>query len=99
AKPGRRYSSTARLLAGVTRVCVGFGPDQFRTSGRATCACRAALQSATLVFAQSTPHARILVGLEGILQTLLRDGASSTYRLGLLNLVDRGSGVPHREEQ
>src|SRR6478609_6604694 len=68
-------------------------------SGRAAGAGGAALEGATLVFGESTPHARVLSGLEGVLQADLGDGATGADRFGLLDLVDRGAGVADREEQ
>ena len=68
-------------------------------SGSAACASGAALQGATLVFAEAAPHARVLTGLEGVLEADLGDGAPGADGLGLLDLVDGGTSVADREEE
>jgi hypothetical protein len=44
--------------------------------------------------AEATPHARVLTGLEGVLQADLGDGAPGADGLGLLDLVDGGPVLP-----
>src|SRR5690606_31613758 len=60
---------------------------------------RAALECAALVFGETAPHARVLAGLEGVLQADLGDGAGGADGLRLLDLVDSRTGVPDGEEQ
>src|SRR5690606_18304307 len=68
-------------------------------SGGSSCAGGAALQSTTLVLGEAAPHARVLSGLEGVLQADLGHGAAGADRLRLLDLVDGRPGVAHREEE
>ena len=50
-------------------------------------------------FAEATPDAVILAGLQRPLQTLLAHVAASAHLLGLLDLEDGRTGVADREEQ
>src|SRR5688572_26684762 len=68
-------------------------------SGGPARASRATLQGAALVFAEPTPNARVLAGLEGVLQADLGDGAAGAHSLRLLDLVDGGTSVADREEE
>src|SRR4051812_21164363 len=77
---------------------LGDEEEAVRLAGAASTS-RAALERATLVFAEPTPDARILVGLERVLQAHLGHGAPGTHRLGLVDLVDGRAGVADREEQ
>ena len=76
------------------------GPAGRLTSGGADArAGVAALERATLVLAEATPHAVVLAGLEGPGKTLLAYLTATADLLGLLDLEDRGTGVADREEQ
>src|SRR6478609_4444147 len=70
-----------------------------RSSARAAGAGGAALEGAALVLGQTTPHTRVLTGLECVLEADLGDGAASADRLRLLDLIDSRTGVPNGEEQ
>ena len=70
-----------------------------RSGGPNTRACRATLEGAALVLAQSAPHTVVLAGLEGPLQARVPDVAATTDLLRLLDLEQSGSGVPDREKQ
>src|SRR5699024_931996 len=59
----------------------------------------AALEGAALVLGQPAPDARVLTGLESELEACSHDVALLAHRLRLLDLRDRRSGVPDREEQ
>jgi hypothetical protein len=59
----------------------------------------ATLEGSTFVFAEAAPDAGVLAGLERVLEAHLRDGATTAHSLGLIDLVDGGPGVPHREKQ
>src|SRR5580658_4474003 len=58
-----------------------------------------ALERAPLVLAQPTPDARVLAALECPLQTWLHHGASLADSFGIVDLQQRGTRVPDREEQ
>src|ERR1700684_4450922 len=58
-----------------------------------------ALERAPLVLAQPTPDARVLAALECPLQTWLHHGASLADLFGIVDLQQRGTRVPDREEQ
>jgi hypothetical protein len=68
-------------------------------SASATSASVASLESATLVLGQATPHAGVLTRVERPAKARLDDRATTANGLGLLDLKDRGAGVPDREEQ
>jgi hypothetical protein len=81
----------------------GKGNDLLRKSecdrlGRATSASGATLECATLVFGEATPHARVLAGLEGVLQADLRNSASTAHGFRLVDLVDCRPRVSYREK-
>ena len=59
----------------------------------------AALESAPLVLAQSTPDAVVLTSLERPREALLAYLAATAHLLGLLDLEDGRTGVADREEQ
>ena len=59
----------------------------------------AALERAPFVLRESAPDAGVLAALQCPGQALLDHGAAAADRLGLLDLQQRGSGVPDREEQ
>ena len=66
---------------------------------RMRCAGVAALESATLVLAQTAPDTVVLAGFQSPRQALLTHVAASAHLLGLLDLHDRRPGVTDGEEQ
>jgi hypothetical protein len=58
-----------------------------------------ALQSSSLVFAETTPYSRILTRLQCVLEADLGNGASGAYGLCLVYLIDSWSGVSYGEEK
>src|SRR5690606_19390932 len=59
----------------------------------------ATLERATLVLGQTAPHAGVLAALERPAQAGFTDVAATADRFGLLDLEQRGAGVPDGEEQ
>src|SRR3954462_9925746 len=59
-----------------------------RASGGAAGAGGAALEGATLVLAEATPHAVVLARLERVLEARLGDAAARAHGLRLVDLVD-----------
>src|SRR5258708_25266156 len=60
---------------------------------------RPALEGTPFVLAQSAPDARVLPALECPLQARLHNGTAPAYLFGLVDLEQRGTRVPNREEQ
>src|ERR1700712_4251158 len=65
----------------------------------AACASGATLQGAALIFAEATPDAAVLAGLESVLQTDLGHRAPGADGLGLVDLVDGGAGIAYGKEK
>src|SRR5690606_36588294 len=80
------------------RQCRG-GARQGTRSAGATLAGGAALERATLVLGQATPHAGVLVDLHGPAQAGVDDLAAMARGPPLFDLDESGAGVPDREEQ
>ena len=78
----------------------GAGPSTSDSDG-ASCprSCVAALERATLVLAHAAPHAGVLPGRKRPGQALGHDRAAGTYQLGIGDLRDGRTAVPHGEEQ
>src|SRR5690606_2771829 len=73
-----------------------------RRTEKSACASGAgvpALQGTALILGESAPDARILAGLERELEAGCHDVTALAHRLRFLDLGDRRSGVPDREEQ
>ena len=90
----RRDSNTAEIYPRE-----GKPPRSSCHLGSATCSGSATFERATLVFAQPAPHPRILVGVQGVLEAVLGDRAVGADGLCAVYLVDRRSGVSHREKK
>ena len=54
---------------------------------------------AALFFVESTPHPRVLAGVQGPAETFAAHGTRAAYGLGALALDDRGAGDADGEEE
>jgi Histidine kinase-, DNA gyrase B-, and HSP90-like ATPase len=59
----------------------------------------AALERAPLVLTHPAPHSRVLPAVDGPVQAIVHYRAAAAYLFGFLDLEQRGTAVPDREEQ
>jgi len=59
----------------------------------------AALERAPFILTHPAPHARVLPAVDGPVQAFVHHRAAAAYLFGFLDLEQRGTAVPDREEQ
>jgi len=95
-RPGTRIGP----LASRRPIRTGSAPGALEDLGGAALARDVLLAQLTTLFLRgAAPHARVLVGGEGVLEALGLGVALAADGLGVLDLLDGGTGGADREEQ